>query len=284
MKLLLSILCVLSLGLVGIFFFGKLSAERVLRELYLKLDEPPSNSHYVEYKSLDKLPAPVARYFRYALRDGQGLIANVSLTQSGSLRTDLKSSNWMQFSAIHRVVPHVPGFVWNAKVSVFGPFYVRVFDSYIHGVGSGLVKIMSIYTVGQDQNNPPMNSGALHRYLAETPWYPTALLPESGVKWNPIDENRALATISDRGTTVSLEFRFRSNGEIAGIFTPERWGSFDGGYSQRPWEGRFSDYQEIQGMRVPSKGEVGWYEQGRLESVWKGTLIEANYSFDRNPR
>lgn len=91
----------------------------------------------------------------------------------------------------------------------------------------------------------------------------------------------AIASLSDNGNTVSLQFRFNAAGEVTGIFTPARFGRFDGQYKQVPWEGHFRDYQEIAGMRVPSYGEVGWHSEGTVKSVWKGNMIGADYEFLR---
>ena len=52
------------------------------------------------------------------------------------------------------------------------------------------------------------------------------LLPSAALRWSAIDENTALATVTDNGVTVSLEFRFDDAGEVAGIYTPARWGTF----------------------------------------------------------
>jgi hypothetical protein len=124
-----------------------------------------------------------------------------------------------------------------------------------------------------------MNSGALHRFLAEAVWSPTALLPSETLRWSPVDDNTASATLTANGVTVSLEFRFNAAGEIVGIFTPGRWGSFGGSYLQKPWEEHFRDYVTVQSMRVPKHGEVGWYDDGMWEVVWEGTLLEAKYDF-----
>lgn len=126
-----------------------------------------------------------------------------------------------------------------------------------------------------------MNSGALHRFLAEAVWYPIALLPSDSLRWSPIDDNRAGATLTSGDVTVSLEFRFSESGEIVGIYTPVRWGKFGGSYVQKPWEGRFRDYVTIQGMRVPKHGEVGWYEEGVWQQVWEGMMVDATYELGR---
>jgi hypothetical protein len=99
------------------------------------------------------------------------------------------------------------------------------------------------------------------------------------LKWAPVDDRKALATLTANGVTVSLEFRFNGRDEIIGIYTPARWGSIDGGFKQVAWEGHFRNYHARDGMIVPAEGEVGWYSTGRWLSVYKGTVTDASYDF-----
>jgi hypothetical protein len=220
---------------------------------------------------VDALPAPVARYLHWALR-GEKHIQDVRLSQIGTLRTDVHSERWMRFEAEHIVVPSAIGFVWNARVSIAPLLHMRVRDALIEGRGSGQVSLLSAFTVGADADTPEMNSGSLHRYLAEAVWYPTALLPSPTLRWTGIDATRALATLTSRGVSVSLEFRFADTGEVTGIYTPARWGTFAGGYKQVPWEGHFRHYRERDGILVPTEGEVAWYVDQKWHAVWKGSI------------
>lgn len=233
----------------------------------------------VDLGSFSKLPPPVARYFKRVLMEGQNLICSAKIHQSGELRTSTMSKNWSSFTAIQTVVPPVHGFVWNAKVRMPLGTHVRVRDAYNAGVGSGQVSLLSAFVVDSEVGTPELNSGALHRYLAEAVWFPTALLPQSGVGWTPIDDRTALATLTVGETTVSLEFRFNEVGEVSSIYSAGRYGRFGGAYKQVPWEGHFRDYRAQAGMRVPSYGKVGWYIDRRLEIVWKGNLVAARYGF-----
>jgi hypothetical protein len=219
----------------------------------------------------DDLPAPVQRYLRWALPTPR-LIREVRLKQVGRLRTDGRSKRWIPFEAEHMVIPSATGFVWNARVGVAPLVHVRVLDALIEGQGSGHVSLLSAFTVAADAGTPEMNSGSLHRYLAEAVWYPTALLPGPKLKWTAIDATKALATLTDHGVSVSLEFRFANTGEVAGIYTPTRWGKFPEGYRQVPWEGHFRDYKNQDGVFVPMQGDVGWYVDETRQTVWKGTI------------
>lgn len=81
--------------------------------------------------------------------------------------------------------------------------------------------------------------------------------------------------MTDGETSVELEFHFGADGMIAGIYSPSRWGSFDGGFRQERWQGHFADYIEVQGVKVPSRGEVGWYDGEQWECVWQGRILNA---------
>ena len=220
---------------------------------------------------LGNVPAPVARYLRMALPVPKQIL-EVRIRQIGTLRTDVSSERWMPFEAEHIVVPPATGFVWNARVRVAPLLHVRVRDALIEGRGSGQVSLLSAFTVSADADTPEMNSGSLHRYLAEAVWYPTALLPTSQLRWTEIDATRALATLTKEGDSVSLEFRFAATGEVTGIYTPARWGTFPEGYRQVPWEGHFRNYRGRDGVFVPTEGDVGWYVDDQWHAVWKGTV------------
>jgi hypothetical protein len=249
-------------------------ADRLVRS------DPAAQVTHVCFNSLDPLPAPVARYLRHVLREGQPLIRVARFSQAGELRTDPENGHWFGFKARQISVPRVPGFVWDARVSLAPLLSLRVRDSYVGGEGSGRVTLLGFIPVGADSGGAELNSGALHRFLAEAVWYPTVLLPGPLLVWNPIDSTRSLATLSVSGTTVSLEFRFNQSGEVSGIYSPGRWGRFHGKYQQVPWEGHFQDYRRQDGMLLPSRGEVGWYSGGSWQSVWKGRILESTFEFD----
>lgn len=226
------------------------------------------------------LPEPVVRYLSHALPDHGRHIRTARFTQDGFIRTDGTSDRWMPFTAQQYVAPEAAAFVWAAQLGLFPLVHLEVRDSLLRGRGVGQVALLSALPVGSAGGNMEMNSGALHRFLAEAVWYPTALLPGPHLRWSPIDDSSALATLTRAGTTVALEFRFNAAHEVTGIYTPSRWGSFDGGYRQVPWEGHFADYTLRAGMRVPTRGEVGWVVDGEWQAVWRGRIVSSNFEFE----
>jgi len=226
------------------------------------------------------LPAPVQRFFACSLRTGQSRIRRAQFRQTGLLRTGVDSDRWMRFSATHTVAPPSFGFVWNARVRMGAGLHIDVCDALVRGEGSGRAAFMSVVPLASAHHDPRMTAGALHRYLAEAAWYPTALLPSAALRWSPVDAVRALATLTAHGTTVALEFRFGADGAVTGIYTSARWGRFGSRYEERPWEGRFGRTVERDGMRVPSEGQVGWYVDDTWRCVWAGRIVASHYTFD----
>jgi hypothetical protein len=243
----------------------------------LKQSASAGKTRIVSLKNFDNLPAPVARYFRFALKEGQPVIRTARISHSGKFNLNDK---WIPFESNQHFSAYPPAFVWDAKMQMNFLMSVRVRDGYSDGKGMMLAKISGLFTVADaDSNDEHLSSGALMRFLAESAWLPTALLPNENLQWSPINDYRALATLTDAGVTVSLEFEFNQKGEITGIFSPERFREYKGEYKPFPWFGRFWDYQERNGMRIPLQGEVEWQMPNGHSPYWRGRIIEAEYSF-----
>ena len=66
------------------------------------------------------LPAPVARYFEFALRDRQSLIRSATVRQTGILRASADATS-MPFSAVEHFTVRSPGFIWDARCRMAPP-------------------------------------------------------------------------------------------------------------------------------------------------------------------
>jgi len=235
----------------------------------------------VDFGALVESPAPVIRYLRQVLKDGQPLIRLARVKQTGKLRTGSGTARWLRFEADQVVAPLTVGFIWDARVTIVGPLHLRVLDAYVGGRGFGRVSLLSAFTLAGDSGGKELNSGALHRYLAEAVWYPTALLPSASLCWSPIDGNKALATLSQAGQTVALEFWFNEAGQVSGVYSASRWQKIAGEYRQTPWECHVSNYRQKDGMWIPASAEVGWHAEGQWQKVWTGDVVDSSYDFAR---
>lgn len=275
-------LAVLAAGLAAAVWLGRFWHERSLAALVDGLETCAriKPSEVAESRNLGTLPPAVARYLNHVLSTEERNVRLARYEQVGQLRADTQRKRWMQFTASQVVAPALPAFVWDARLAMGPLLHIRVRDSYVEGRGAGQLTLLSAIPLKKAGGNMEMNSGSLHRFLAEAVWYPTALLPSTNLRWEEIDEWRALATLAHGPLSVSLEFRFNEDDEVASIYTPGRWGSFDGGYKQVAWEGRFRKYAKFDGVLVPTEGEVGWFVNGDWRAVWRGSIVGAALEFE----
>ncbi|MEO8038599.1 MAG: DUF6544 family protein [Betaproteobacteria bacterium] len=225
------------------------------------------------------LPAPVARYFRSVLRDGQAIIRQADVTWSGQFNMGKAGRDrWVPFTATQLFVPGTREFVWDARMALAPGLPVLVSDSFIDGTGAMHAAIFGLIRLVDVAGTADLARGELLRFLGEAVWLPTALLPSQGVHWSPIDDNSARATISGGGVAVSAEYRFADDGSIASLSSKERL--FDDGESPpsiHPWGGTYRRYEERNGVRVPMESEVHWDLPGGRFTYWRGTPTQIAY-------
>ncbi|MEI7643715.1 MAG: DUF6544 family protein [Chloroflexales bacterium] len=224
------------------------------------------------------LPAPVQRYFRAALTDGQPMIAAVTLEHTGTFNMSLTTDQWKPFTSTQRVITQRPGFDWEARIALMPGLPVRVHDAYIAGEGMLHASLFGLVSVANMRGTPEAAQGELLRWFAETAWYPTALLPSQGVRWTAVDDTSATA-MQDGDTSVTLLFRFHADGLIDSMRAEARGALIDGVNVPTPWEGRWSRYELRDGMRVPIEGEVAWMLPAGPWPYWRGRITSIAYEF-----
>jgi hypothetical protein len=257
------------IGLTATAIIAERRWRRTSAHLVLGLDgafDDPINE-----SDLRGLPPPVAAYFRRVLPKDAPAITSIRFDQIGEM---LMNERWRDFSASERLFARPVAFVWDARVRMAPLLYTLVRDAYMDGVGSLRASFAGMLTVADMRGGEALNSGALYRYLAEATWMPMALLPRYGVTWTAVDEWRAVATLQDFGTSVSLEFTFNRTAEVTRIFAAARYRALSGYFEPTPWEGRFGNYAQRCGMWIPLEAEVSWQLAGRWQPCWRGQLVD----------
>ncbi len=232
-------------------------------------------------QELEGLPAPVQRYFRAVLTDGQPIIAATTIEMTGTINMSATAEQWKPFTSRQRVVTQKPGFLWDAKVDMFPGVSGHVEDSYIAGQGRLNAKLFGLFTVADSQGDGEIARGEFMRYFAESPWYPTALLPSQGVRWDAVDDASAHATIVDGPITLTLLFRFNDAGLIASVRAEARGAGAgqDGVMVMLPWDCGLSDYRMQDGMLIPMAGEAAWVRPEGRKTYFVGKVQKLRYEF-----
>jgi hypothetical protein len=239
----------------------------------------PAIATRYDRRELEGLPAPLQRYFRAVLKDGQPVIAAATVELAGTFNMSATGEQWKPFTSRQRVVTRRPGFLWNAKVSMLPGLSVRVVDSYIAGKGLLHAALLGLFTVAEVSGGGEIARGEFMRFFAEAAWYPTALLPSQGVRWEAIDDRSANATIVDGPLTLTLLFRFNDAGLIDSFRAEARGGIVGEKMVMAPWEGNFTNYQTRDGVTVPFTGEVAWLRPEGRKPYFRATVTALTYEF-----
>lgn len=234
---------------VLLFFVGKINLairfRRQVRNLF-------SKSALIATKCFSRaqltgLPDPVRKYFELTLKEGQPYISYVSLRHDGLFRPGIKKP-WVSIRGVEYFTTKNPGYVWKGRTSLF-----TARDMYLGNKGRLIVSLLSFLPI-VNAKGAKYDQGELLRWLAESVWFPTNLLPSHRLTWLPMDEQTAGLVFNFRGIRLSLIVRFNLSGEIREI---ESTRYMDAG-KEEIWICRMTDYQFREGMRIPISTEALW--------------------------
>jgi hypothetical protein len=280
------LLAFLALAAAGVFAYGSKrwsDATRVLRRSLeaARTDGKARSAYPARFASreLDGLPAPVQRYFRAVLKEGQPIVSALTIEMVGTFNMSTTAEHWKPFTSRQRVATHRAGFLWDAQVSMVPGLVVRVADSYIAGSGLLHAAILGLVTVAKVSGGDEIARGEFMRFFAEAAWYPTALLPSQGVRWEAVDERSANATIVDGPLTLTLLFRFNQAGLIDSVCAEARGAMVGNKVVMTPWECSLSNYEVHDGMNVPITGEASWVRPEGRKPYFRGTITSLTYEF-----
>lgn len=253
------------------------TTEQLLHQLR-RAQSIPVVRKYLEAKELTDLPTPVQRYFETVLNPGQEMITAVHIAHLGEFNMSETAQQWRPFVSTQINTVYRPGFVWNGHIKFPLNTYVHVHDVYLAGEGILHPSFLGLINLADLRGGGAIAEGELLRYLAETPWYPTALLPSAGVQWTRVDDGSADATLRDGVVRVTLRFHFGADHLIQRV-SGQRGRMLKGQMVMSSWEGQWSDYQMHNGLRVPMRGEVAWLTPQGRQTYWRGTVQSLDYEY-----
>jgi hypothetical protein len=247
-----------------------------------RLPAQPNNPGRYDPREIEALPAPVQRFFRAALTPGQAMVAAATVEHTGSFNmADHGAPQWKAFASLQRVVVRRPGFLWDARIAIAPGMAVRVHDAYVQGQGLLHAAVLGLFSVAslQGEGADEIARGEFMRFFAEAAWYPTALLPSQGVRWEPVDDRSATATLADGPLAVTLLFTFDETGLMTSVRAESRGRRVGKDIQMAPWEGRWFNHQWRDGMTVPLSGEVAWLLPDGRQPYWRGTITRLSYEW-----
>lgn len=229
--------------LIGKIYFS-LKFKNQLKVLFSNVEK---TTKVYSIKQLEGLPEPVQRYFNFVLKEGQPYINTVRLKHDGFFKTDIKK-DFVKITGVQYFSTQKPQFIWKGETSMF-----TARDFYINDKGGLIATLLNVYTIVNAKGSK-YDEGELQRWISESVWFPTNLLPSEYVSWSPIDENAA--TLSFTYNSVAFDFlvRFNPKGEITTMESHR----FMTGEKKEKWLCKMANYKEVNNVKIPFSDQALW--------------------------
>lgn len=230
-------------------FVGRMNLSNLFNEdvEQLFLSSQSISAQTFSYQQLKGLPDPVQRYFKHVLKEGQPYISYARITHGGQFKMGLEKP-WKNIKGEQYFTTEKPGFIWKGTTSMF-----TARDMYIAGKGRLIATLFSLFNVVDGQGEH-YNQGELLRWLAESIWFPTNLLPKENLKWLAINDSSAKLQFNYNGRALSYIITFNDKDEIIQMETMRYMDNDD----LKTWIIKPSLYKEINNILIPTANEVIW--------------------------
>lgn len=218
------------------------------KEVNLVLDNYKIDStQKFTYKQLEGLPAPVQRYFKNVLSEHQPYINSARLKHNGQFKTGV-DKNWCDIKGEQYFTTEIPSFIWKGKIGI-----MSAKDMYLEGKGKLIVTLFYLFNIVKKEGGN-FNQGELLRWLGESVWFPTNLLPNDRLKWHTIDDNSAKLTLTYNKLSLFYIVSFNEDNQIHKLETKRYYQ----GNNLKTWIGECYKYKEINGIKVPTVIKASW--------------------------
>lgn len=219
-------------------------------------------------------PDQLADHLANALPAGAEIPRRVRITQRGEM-IRRPGEKPLPFTATQEYGVDQVGFEWRAS---FGPnrlVRMIVTDRYRDGEGSLTARVWGLVPVTRSSGPETARAEAI-RYLAELPWVPQAIAANRELTFRRLENGSVEVSTAAGGRLASVVLAIDESGLISSAsgMRPRLGGRTA---IETPFAGRFGDYVELGGVRVPGSAEVSWELPEGPFAYWRGevTSLEA---------
>ncbi len=199
-------------------------------------------------KQLKGLPEPVQKYFKNVLVENQPYINTVRLKYIGQFKPGI-NKNWCDIKGEQYYTTEIPAFIWNGKIGM-----ISAKDGYVHGKGKLVVTLLHLFRIKKAEGRN-YDQGELLRWLGESVWFPTNLLPSDRLQWHPINETSAKLTFTYDKMSLFYIVTFNEKDQICKLETKRYYDD----NTLKTWIGECYKYKEINGVKVPTVIKASWH-------------------------
>ncbi len=205
---------------------------------------------------LEGLPAPAARYLRFAIRPGTELRTIALVEMGGTLLLGTAESTTERPMLAKQILAPPRGFLWEVRLQGMGG--VTGSDAYAPGGSWSRFRFLDLVPVGRVSQDADHLRSAFGRMVGEALiWTPAAFLAaaEAGwneIRWHAVDPDTAAVTVRLGDLAQSAEVTVDGTGRPLRVLF-QRWSkeNADGIYRLQPFGGDLSEFREFEGFTLP---------------------------------
>jgi hypothetical protein len=215
------------------------------------------------------VPEPIAQHLKQVLPQSGPTPERIRITQKGEM-VQKPGGRRLEFTAVEEFGVRDVEFEWRAR---FGPnplVRMLVVDRFRDGEGSLSAKVWGLIPATRS-SGPDTDRGEAMRYLAELPWVPHAIASNPALSWRELGDGSVEVSTLVGGKSASVRLSLDDQGLIrsASAMRPRLAGKTA---VDTNWTGRFGDYVELCGLRVPGSAEVSWELPDGPFPYWRGEV------------
>ena len=215
----------------------------------------------------DGLPAPVERFYRQLYGERVPMIESAVISGRARLRVN-NITLPARFRFIHQAGRDYRHYI---EATIFGLPLIKVSEQYLDGVSRMELPF------GVTENEPKVNQGANLALWAEAMWFPSILITDPQVRWEPVDADTALLIVPFWEAEERFVVRFDSVTGLLDIMESMRYKGTESD-SKTLWLNQAVEWRDIGGRTIPAVGAVTWFDEGTPWAVF--TVESLTYNAD----
>ena len=267
---------------------GGIMRKKFMRELgALHLPQSPGpevNLTVVTDADIDPLPETVRRYLRFMRVVGRPCDWSFRLGFAGRFRRS-RNDSWMNCKAWQYNTRLALARIFHIRLRLLGVVTVLARDTYQEGRGRMLIRLLDIFTVG-DETGEPYDIGELVTYLNAGIFVAPSMLLVPEVRWSQVDADSFDVALTDHGRTVTARVFIDQRGAPVNFETTDRFYSDSRDATKVTrcrWTTPIEGWQEIAGRWLPTRGLAVWHPPEGELSYADFTFIPETLAFNIAP-